>query len=296
MSNPTQNELRRSFIGMLFALVVATSAEQFADLLLVATDGWTFRPLSLDLFNNLLHDHQRLLAPLSHSVLALLLVSMSWVMWSKSQARGHSTEIQSILSTEFVLLLIEVFLVTLYFSIVKSSEQDISKYTASHLSSDFIKPTSARPEALQMMCVFATFFVWDLIADVLKSPRSTTTNISLTQRAVNLFQGICTFCSISLVCIVGAWLVSTVSPNDGPAFKAVLGDAALITLLLFFRGGKALEYYLIKLFPGEGARQNTMRNTPPSSARIIILTLLICAFAASLLLSRWPPCFLQSLA
>ena len=173
MSTTTQTELRRTFIAMLFALVAATVAQQISEFLFVVTGGWDSASSPSKMFENLFAEEGALLATLSHSLLALLLVTISWVMWSKSQAGGLKKEISSIFSKEFVILLVEVFLVVLYFAIVKTVEQNFQAYTVNKEISAYVGVASARPEALQLMWVFAVYFIWDFIVDVITSPRET---------------------------------------------------------------------------------------------------------------------------
>lgn len=291
-SGTSQNELRRMFIAMLFALVAATIAQQIAELLFVITGGWDLASSPIKMWSNLLSGNGLLFASLSHSFLALLLVSMSWVMWSKSQAAGHKTEIKSIFSKEFVILLIEVFLVVLYFAIAKTMEQDFSAYSKNKEIATYVGVASARPEALQMMWVFSVFFIWDMIVDVIYSPRAPHPTRKR-DRACTFVQGILCYCSISFLCAFAAWLISRVAPSAGNAYEALWGDIALVVLLLFFALGKQLEFYLIGFFPGEESRDNTKRDHPPSTRASVGMMFLALVYIYSYMVLIWPPSFLQ---
>lgn len=288
----SQNELRRTFIAMLFALVAATIAQQISEMLFVVTGGWDLAASPSKMWDNLLLGNGLLFASFSHSCLALLLVAMSWVMWSKSQAGGHKTEIASIFSKEFVILLVEVFLVVLYFAIAKTMEQNFAEYVKDKSVAAFVGSASARPEALQMMWVFSVYFVWDIITDVMYSPHSPRL-VNLGEKIKGFTQGILTYCSVSLVCIAGAWLVSKNAPSVSTPYEALWGDIALISLLLFFALGKKLEYYAVKVFPREGNRSNTRRPDAPSTKASIGMVVLVGVYIYSMMVLTWPPSFLR---
>jgi len=271
-----KNVLRKTFIGMLFALVVAKLAGNFAEWFYVATSGWTVLPFEGKWFNRGGINWEMTL-PLTHNFLSLALVSMSWLMWSRSQAGGHQKQIQSFVSYPFLLLLIEVFLVTLYFSLASVSEQDIDGYLRTESVSDFVKRGSARPEAIIFSFVFLTFFIWDIIADVLDSPRSMEGRKS-TSRLVQFSQGVITYCSISALCAMGAYLVAVSTPVDAHPRSVIMGDMALFLVLIWFRSGKLLEPILIKIFPKEAFRSNTVREMPGSIPEIASLALPLLAY------------------
>lgn len=288
----SQNELRRTFIAMLFALVAATIAQQISEMLFVVTGGWDLAASPSKIWENLLLGNGMLFASVSHSCLALLLVAMSWVMWSKSQAGGHKTEISSIFSKEFIILLVEVFLVVLYFAIAKTMEQNFSEYVKGKSVAAFVGTTSARPEALQMMWVFSVYFVWDVITDVMYSPHNPPL-VTFGEKITGIIQGVLTYCAISVICIAGAWLVSVNSPSVATPYQALWGDIALIALLLFFALGKKLEYYAVKIFPREGDRSNTKRPDAPTTKASVGMVVLVGVYVYSMMVLTWPPSFLK---
>ncbi|TWR85122.1 hypothetical protein FJD38_22860 [Pseudomonas saxonica] len=292
MSTTTQNELRRTFIAMLFALVAATVAQQISELLFVVTGGWDSASSPSKMFDNLFAEEGALLATLSHSLLALLLVTISWVMWSKSQAGGLKKEISSIFSKEFVILLVEVFLVVLYFAIVKTVEQNFQNYTVNKKISEYVGVASARPEALQLMWVFAVYFIWDFIVDVVTSPRYEQ-GVVVPSSVISYFTGVVAYCSISMICLLGAWLVSGVSASVATPYEAVIGDVALLCVLLFFVLAKQLEYHTTKIFPKEATRKNTKRDTPPSVQAYVGMVILIAVYTYLIMVLIWPPSFLR---
>lgn len=292
MSTTTQIELRRTFIAMLFALVAATVAQQISELLFVITGGWGSASSPSKMLDNLLAEKGALFATLSHSLLALLLVSMSWVMWSKSQAGGLKKDISSIFSKEFIILLVEVFLVVLYFAIVKTMEQNFQEYTAKKTISAYVGNTSARPEALQLMWVFAVYLIWDFIVDVVTSPQYVQ-GLPIRSGIGSYLTGVGAYCSVSIICLFGAWLISSVAAPAATPFETVLGDIALLCLLLFFVLAKQLEYYTTTFLGNEVSRKNTKRDTPPSVQACVGMVVLISVYTYIIMVLSWPPSFLK---
>ena len=287
----TQSELHKTFIAMLFAFVASTVGQQIAEILVVVTDNWTVEDPS-KLIDNIHNGNWLLAAAASHCALALLLFSTSWVMWSKSQAAGHRRDIEDIFSIKYIVLLLEVLLVTLYFALSKSAEADFAAYNKDHLISDFVKSPSAKPEALQIVWVFVLFAIWDYLSDVFTSPRNPppTTVIG---RICSHVPGVLTYCSVSIVCALIAWVFAMITPLKGTPHQAILGDFSLGVLVLFFTRAKSFEYYVLKIFPGEKLRLNTARHNPPTFGRLMLIALLIILFMVFTLTMVYVPCFLK---
>ncbi|WP_404344227.1 hypothetical protein [Vreelandella venusta] len=257
-----QNELQKTFIAMLFAFVASAVALQLSNTLVVLTEEWTkTNPVSL--IERIIDSEYLLLSAMSHSLLALMLFSMSWVMWSKSQAAGHIKDIESVFSLKYTTLLLEVLLVVMYFSIVNSAEGNIEKYKETKQVSDFISNPSAYPEAKQMIWVFAIFAIWDIIVDVIKSPKASSSS-KVMQKGKDFIQGVLVYCTLSVVCLLAALWVSLNHSLESSAINAVIGDISLILILLFFNRAKCLEYHLLNIFPDEKKRKNTLRTTSPT--------------------------------
>jgi hypothetical protein len=110
----SQTELQKAFITMLFAFAASVVAQQIAELLIVSTTNWT-SPLVPDESYAKSNDQIWELASAgTHLLLSLLMLSVSWIMWSKSQAAGHRTDITDIFSVKFITFLLEVLLGPLY--------------------------------------------------------------------------------------------------------------------------------------------------------------------------------------
>jgi hypothetical protein len=278
-----QNELHRTFIAMLFAFVAAVVAQQIAEHLIVATNSWKLAYSPNAMYERLKGDGLYLVAAFSHSALALLMLTMSWIMWSKSQGGGNRPDITSVFSVKFLIVLIEVFLVVLYFAVAKTNEANIATYDEELGLRSYVKTASAYPEAVQILWIFAIFLIWDIIVDVLASRRSSPA-VGLLNRTVAVGQGVLTYCSVSALCLVGGIAIVKQAPLYGSPTQAISGDIALIALLLFFNIGKSFEYYFRDWMPKEKLRDNTARSMPPKTWELATIGGLILVYVVSLMI------------
>lgn len=285
-SVPTQGELQRTFVAMLFAFAVSVVAQQIAELLIVVTSNWTFSsaPGEAQLDSTIVWS---LVAVSTHSFLALLMLCVSWVMWSRSQAGGHVGDLKEVFSVKFITFLVEAVLVTLYFSLSKSAEGDFATYAKQKTVASYLTPSSVRPEAMQMFFIFCVFAVWDFIVDVATSPKSPP-ETGILPRSLGLVTGSLTYCLVSTLCALGAIALNMLAPSSQTPVQAVFGDLGLVALLLFFNKGKTLEHYVLKLFPSEQTRKNTHRT--PTLATNLILTALVVVYFSSLAASSLTIC------
>jgi hypothetical protein len=274
-----QGDLQKTFIAMLFAFAVSVVAQQISELLTVATSNWRLALSPLQIFENVRTNLWPMLSVTTHSLLALLMLSVSWVMWSKSQAAGHLVDINEIFSIKFITFLMEVLLVTLYFSLSKSAEGDYTAYQKNKEMTEYLTEASARPEAMQMFWIFLIFAVWDYIVDVAQSPKDPQPSSAIGILGSHL-SGISVYCSVSILCSIGALGVYFLSPAGNRPIEAVFGDIALVSLLLLFNRAKTWEHYIFRLFPSERSRNNTKR-LPTAGGNYLILIILfiytICA-------------------
>lgn len=270
-SSSGQHQLQKTFIAMIFAFVISYHAQTITEFIAVITNNWTTFPISSEITYDFI-------AVTTQIILALLMVSISWIMWSKSSAKAHTDDIETIFSVKFIAFIIEILLVTLYFGLIKSLEVDISEFNKNKDLSKYITNLSAKPEAFLMTLVFSIFLLWDLIIDILKTPPQTTTFI---YKVKNFFRGCLVYCSISTICFIGSLLILVNTPVTASPFVAIFSDLALISVLLFFNQAKALEFYLLKLFPDQSYRPNTKRDNAPSTweiTRIVVLFVLYIIF------------------
>ena len=133
-------DLRWILVSTLYALVLAEIAHQSVSLVGRKYGRW--RDLSTGI---------------SHLLLLAGLVTTSWVGWSAAIVHephsGHRLE--SIFSLPYLLLLIDIGLLTAYFIFAKEAGIPEAK-------SEPIKP-SAKPESFWLMMVFGGYILWDIV-------------------------------------------------------------------------------------------------------------------------------------
>lgn len=274
-NTPTgQSQLQKTFIAMIFAFVISFHAQTITEYIAVITNNWSVFPyistITIDF-----------IAVGSQIILALLMILISWVMWSKSQAIAHLNDINQIFTIKFVTFILEILLVTLYYGLVKSLEVDFSEFSKTKNVSSYITNLSAKPEAFLMTLIFGIFLVWDLIIDIFKSPTNPVALGNL-NKLKNFFKGFLVYCLISLISFLAALLILTTTPSHSSALITIFSDLALICILLFFYQAKILEYYLLKIFPDQDSRPNTKRTDPPTlweTTRVVVLVMLFIIFS-----------------
>ena len=222
-TNGTEKEdpLRYAFVEMLFALAVSQVAIHTADVLSTPDEFLQLLPVA------------------SHLLLSLLVIGASWIGWRQSQSPGMKEQIQSIFSLRAVGLLLDVFLVILYFVLVRSVElQQVAGATRAAAS-------SAIPEAKWIAWVFVIYIFWDLLADVFSEG-------CLTEQRLHhiIFQGIrvsIASAAASAFCLFMAVLVCFHAESVVTPIQVILLDGALIAIVFLFRVLKVFEIPLAKL-------------------------------------------------
>jgi hypothetical protein len=188
--------LHREFVGMVFALAIAQVATEGAPIANVSF-SWGIFPA------------------FTHLALATLVITTSWVGWGRSE---HSeSNIKSVFAWDFVELLVDLWLVSIYFFIVKGVEISVT-------GKDVAVNPSLENEAFWLCVALGTYVAWDVITKW-GTP-------DLKQR---------TWAS-ALCAIFGFaayWFLPT---GEIEKSRAVLGDVALAFLLLLFRAMKMGNY------------------------------------------------------
>jgi hypothetical protein len=192
--------LHREFVGMVFALAIAE----------VAVEG---APIA--------NSDQSLLECLpaySHLALAALVIAMSWVGWGRSK---HSeSNIKSVFSRDFVELLLDLWLVVVYFFIASGVDADT---TVDPIAID----PSLKNEKFWLFIALVTYVAWDF----------------LTKCRKGYFQDFKQRAWASILCAILAtaawwWLPSA----QGEDYRVILGDVSLVFLVLLFRAMKANDF------------------------------------------------------
>ena len=222
MSNHLGDELRATFVEMLFALAAAEVAVVSADLVMVDAE-W-----------------QSKLPALAHLAVAMFLIAASWLGWNNSLSPGKLEKIQSIFSIAFLGLLLDVALVILYFIVVRRVEI-VDKGSGFQLA----KP-SAEPEAKWIATIFVVYAVWDLVTDLL-SPGCINVG-SISQWPLKAFRVAIVSAFTSAACLAMTCVLLRNAWHSTQPHQVILLDVGLVAVIGFFRVLKASENVLAPLF------------------------------------------------
>jgi hypothetical protein len=136
----SEPKVRHEFVGMMFAVTIGEVGLQAASL--VHAKHYThFLPFY------------------SHLLLAIIVVTSSWVGWSLSQAPGNRRDVDGIFTWGFCTLLLDVFLVITYFIMVRTIE--VGKLP------EQARIDTPEKEAWLIVLMFALYFVWDIVTKML---------------------------------------------------------------------------------------------------------------------------------
>lgn len=135
--------LRQIFVQMLFALALGQVALKCGEI------------INLNGAKNLIGSIQQYHYIYSHLLLCMVILTTSWVGWQLSQSVGNTGRISSIFSLQFIILLLDIFLVVSYFVIVRGAEIDFGNHTT--------RPSNLFPEATWSMFIFIIYIAWDFV-------------------------------------------------------------------------------------------------------------------------------------
>jgi hypothetical protein len=183
--------LHREFVGMLFALVIAQVAIRAAEFVNHGLDLRTQAPA------------------FAHLLLATLVIATSWVGWG--QSKSSLSNVKHVFTWDFVELLLDVWLVVVYFFIVQGVEEVVSGRS---------NEASVENEARWVLTMFGTYVVWDL----------------WTKR--NDWSAIRERLWASVACAIAAVVSYLVLRHVYGVAAVILGDLSLIALVLLFRAMK----------------------------------------------------------
>lgn len=219
--------LRQTFVAMLFALTAGQIALSSADLYVICKDADEFP--------------STFFAPAAHLVLALLIVSTSWVGWSVGSRK--TVQLTHPFSWHFIVLLIDVLLVVTYFVIVREVEinevfqrqpalagQSIGEYGVTKQISN----VSASGEAGLVAIMFLLYLLWDVVHDkfLKKAPLR-----------------VAAFASVAAFIAAFVLYVLCRSQSQGATvLSVVFGDLALVGIVIGFRAIKGAEEPLANWF------------------------------------------------
>jgi len=139
----TEKALRFAFVAFLFSFTMGRLALNAYP----AVEGMISSGLSA-----------QQVARLFHLTVAFLAITFSWVYWSKKA--WDDKQLDDVLTWNYFILVIDVFLVVLYFFIVESADSLAEG-----------QMPSARPESILLACVYFTYLSWDFLHDIIYEPR-----------------------------------------------------------------------------------------------------------------------------
>jgi hypothetical protein len=196
-------DLRFAFVSMLFALTIGNIVTQFTQLLTIPT----YYPAYF------------------HLLLAVFVVVTSWVGWARSQAPGNVQPIQAVFSWDFIVLLVDIFLVLCYFTIVKGAEMPQS---GTHVTA------SADNETFWMIIIFAGYLFWDFLTKVVIKSQS---NLSFWKRLSTpyfIIKGL----MVTGGCLASIIIIRCIFWNISSDRGVILVDILLIAIVFIYRALK----------------------------------------------------------
>ena len=209
----SKENLRFEFVEMLFALAIGEVAVEISQAIYLKI-GIRENP----------HIY-------SHLLLGALIIVLSWIGWQNSKSKGSSLEVESVFSFSFIILLLDILLVTCYFIIVKGAEFNAIKGTTD------ITPDISL-EIIWTLRIFFIYLVWDFVTKFIEHGISKTdSNVFKKHVKVN-FQDFWNRTWPTLICILIAFIFYFFQNGNVTKEKALVVDFSLIALFFLFRGLK----------------------------------------------------------
>lgn len=206
----SEPKLRHEFVGMMFAVAIGEVGVQTA--VLVQAGNWV-----------------HFLPAYSHLFLTAMLIAASWVGWTLSPSPGAREDVRSVFQWGFLVLLLDVFLVVVYFILAKTV--DIKEAEGLKLNA------SAQPEAFWILVIFATYLIWDVVTKIV---------IYLVERRKEpWFRTYGSRMIPTALCLGLAWVLKPVFDSADPP-HVLTADFALLSLVMLFRALKGLTDALTK--------------------------------------------------
>jgi len=200
----SEPKLRHEFVGMMFAVAIGEVGVQTAAL--VQAGHWV-----------------HFLPAYSHLFLTAIVIAASWVGWTLSPSPGAREDVRSVFHWGFLVLLLDVFLVVIYFILAKTV--DIEEARGRALAA------SAHPETFWILVIFGTYLIWDIVTKVI---------IYLVEKRTELwFRSYGARMLPTIVCFGLLWAVRPVL-ESADATHVLTADLSLVSLVLLFRALKGL--------------------------------------------------------
>jgi hypothetical protein len=202
-------KLRHEFVGMMFAITIGEIGLQTAG---VVQAGHRIHYLPA----------------YTHLFLAMFVVALSWVGWSRSFAPGGRNDVREPFEWEFVVLLLDVSMVVTYFILVR---------TVDFGSEQSRRIDSASEVAKWHVLIFGLYIAWDAVTKVL-----------IHERAVGagwlsgMWKGARDFLPRivpTVICLAISWILYQGFKSSTDPAHLLSADFTLLWLVLGFRALKA---------------------------------------------------------
>lgn len=236
---PADDGLHFGFVELLFSLAVAEIAVRFATVIDEAKVLWL---------------NWNCWAGYAHLLLALFVITTSWIGWGKSFSSHRDSKLNSVFTLDFAELLIDVGLVITYFVLVHRAE------TVVNASGNISTSPSIGPEAICIPTIFTLYLLWDIVSKFPwrkeKGGKQLGWKKLLSSGSVSLL----------LVCLASgissfAWYACGLS-RGATVQQVVVFDLSMIGLIILFRELKA---YLHP--PKECAGQSSEKDANGTTAK-----------------------------
>jgi hypothetical protein len=216
-----KHNLRFEFVGMLFALAIGQVAIECGDIVMKDLIGWQYLYIYV------------------HLLLATVIIATSWVGWQSSHSFGNTRLISSNFSSQFVILLVDIFLVICYFIIVRGAEEYYKGPTGRQ------KDPDGRNQTLWTLIIFATYFLWDVLTKLFipfyqEKPDDDGTKTYIKQTRAD-FTTFWSRARYTLICLALAIFAYFDMGGERSGGKIICLDLYLIFVFVLFRGLKELR-------------------------------------------------------
>ena len=213
----TSPDLRREFVGIMFALAVGEVGLQTAALVQAGN------PV-------------RYLPAYSHLFLALFVIAASWVGWSRTKVAGARKDVHELFEWAFVVLLLDTAMVVTYFILVRTVD----------FSNENCRIDPAARVAFWHVFIFVLYLAWDGVTKVGMYPKPAGASwiggwrqldeIRLREQQQTMKRALPT-----LVCLVLSIVLWRLFAAFDPKHEHLLAaDLALLSVVVLFRALKGI--------------------------------------------------------
>jgi hypothetical protein len=187
------------------------------------------------------------LPAVTHLIVALAVISTSWLGWKRSASPGSREPMKHLFSLPFLAMIIDVCLVILYFIIVRTVEIEQSGGVTR------LESPSAVPESFWLLCVFIVYAAWDVVTDILAPGcippgKGGSAMMNYLWRLGKLMAALAVSIFASISSALLTYIALCLARARGTSQQVVLIDISLVCVVLLFRVFKAAEPGLARAF------------------------------------------------